>query len=255
MPIIPAGAIVAFLAVAFVIAAIWIGIRMARESGEQAEARKAADAEIARRANAKGRRFEKISDIARSREHRPMPAGVVTLREYNPLPQSDAIWKQQGSAAGNIDWTLVWAVSYKASPFTATNEPTVYMRDVIQGQRLEWRCPALKHDGLAFSFYRRHGDDTKPDEIRIEPEGTLWRRWRLEARDEALARRVFNPALCALLDKLPTPRASNTLIDERTSIMLDANGLQAILGVDDLTPDLVDLWIAVGEQLAAEAKA
>jgi len=171
------------------------------------------------------------------------------------LPQSDLIWKQQGSMVGNLDWTLTWAVSYKASPFTPVNEPTVYMRDLIQGQRLEWRCPALKHEGLAFSFYRRTGGAPKPDEIRIEPEGTLWRRWRLEARDEALARRLFSPSLCALLDKLPKPLASNTLIDERTSIMLDANGLQAILGVDNLTPDLVDLWIAVGEQLATEARA
>ena len=65
----------------------------------------------------------------------------------------------------------------------------------------------------------------------------------------ALARRVFNAELLALLEKLPLPRAGNTMIDERTVITLGPDGLQADLGVEELTPELVELWVGVGDAL------
>lgn len=251
LPIIPVGTIVAFLAVAFVASTIWIGIRAARESRQQQAARVSAQTEIVRRALAKGRSVAHLD------------SGKM-WRRHNGPPPDDTIWKMQGSAplaikagAGNgaardagIDWTLSWRIALRDTTATWDSAPTVWERDTIQGQLLSWRCPSIKTDQPAFNLYHRTNRyDKKPDEITSEADGVLWRRWRLEAKDAVLARRVFNARLCALLQELPVPRASNSLVDERTSISLGPGGLQADLGVEELTPELVDLWIEIGEQM------
>jgi len=228
MPLIPIEAIVAALAVAFVAAMIYFGVRFMRESREEKEKRAAARAEVGRRAAAKGRRIEN---------------GV-----------GHVLWTQHGTTPNGEAWTLAYCVGYHERMMQDVGRPIVVERDMITGQHLEWRCPAVKHAKLAFSFYKRTDDKKKPEEVSFDPDDELWRRWRLEARDEAIARRAFSPAVCALLTKLPLGIAWNTYIDERTSITLGSDGLLAVLGLDDVTPDLVDLWIDVNEGLAAGIK-
>ena len=242
LPVIPVGYIVAFLAVAFVAAMIWISIRAVRESREQQAAREAAHAEIMRRALAKGRSVAQL-EIGR----------IWTQRNNAPL--DDTVWRMQGNAPGSgataktgIDWTLTWRIAFRESSSESSTDVRVWNRDIIQGQLLSWSCPSIRTDAPAFRFYHRNNRyDTKPDEITSEADGPLWRRWRLEAKNPARARRVFNAELLALLEKLPVPRASNTRIDERTVISLGPEGLQADLGVEELTPELVDWWVGVGE--------
>jgi hypothetical protein len=209
---------------AFVAAMIYLGVRFAREGSEQREKVAATSADISRRAAAKGRRIEK--------------------------GQGEVIWKQQGLLAGGGAWSLAYSVSSTQGMASDVRTSPDYVRDMIAGQRLEWRCPALKRDAHVFSFHKRTDDPRKPDEVGFDPDDKLWWRWRLEARDEAVARRAFNPAACALLLKLPLGIAYNTYIDRRTSIVLGTDGLVAVLGVDEITADLVDLWIEIAETLA-----
>jgi hypothetical protein len=250
LPIIPVGYIVAFLAVAFVATMIWIGIRAVREGRDQQAARNAAHAEIMRRALAKGR------SVAQ-----PESGRIATQRVSVPL--DDTVWRMQGNAPGQgasaktgIDWTLTWRIAFRETSSDSVDGPRVWVRDIIQGQLLAWRCASIRTEQPAFTFtHRTNRYDTKPDEINSEKDGPLWRRWRLQAKDDALARRVFNAELLALLEKLPLPRASNTLVDERTVISLGPEGLQMDLGVEELTPELVDLWVGVGEALIGSSQA
>lgn len=223
MPVIPVGTLVLGLAIAFVAAMIYIGVRFMRESREQKENRAAVRAEIGRRASSKGR---------------AMADGA-----------GNVVWTQHGTLPGGEGWTLAYSVG-DHERLVGVSRPTVE-RDMIGGQQLEWRCSALKSPGYVFSFYRRTDDRKKPEEIRLEGNDLVWSRWRLEAREEATARRAFGEVVCDRLARLPRGIASNTNIDERTSITLTSDGLVAVLGLDDLTPELVDLWLEIGEGMAA----
>lgn len=222
------GELVALLAIAFVAAFVYIGFRFLRESKQQKLDREEVRAEIGRRAAAKGRRIENGT--------------------------GQILWKQQGALSGGEIWTLEYCVGYRERMKSDVLEPDIVDRDWIAGQRLEWRCAALKRDSLAFSFYKRTDDKKAPDEIAFDPDDKLWWRWRLEARDEAIARRVFSPAVCELLLRLPLGIAFNTYIDQRTSITLGTDGLVAVLGVDAITPELVELWIETAEAMVTGAK-
>jgi hypothetical protein len=244
LPVIPVGYIVALLAGALVVAGICIAIRNTRAASQQQSAREAAHAEIMRRALAKGR----------SVAH---PETGNIWRQHNRAPLDDTIWKMQGHALwpggsnkGGTDWTLAWRIAFRVANEDSEGAPIVWVRDTVQGQLLSWRCTSIKTDQQAFIVtHRINRYDKKPDEIFSESDGPLWRRWRLQAKDAELARRVFNAELCELLAKLPVQRASHSRMDERTVISLGPDGLQADLGVEELTPELVDLWVGVGEGL------
>ena len=69
-----------------------------------------------------------------------------------------------------------------------------------------------------------------------------------------MARRTFSDAVCEALAMLPAERASNTLQDKRTSIILGPEGLVAKLGVLDPGPEVVELWIGICESVADAIK-
>lgn len=220
-----AGTLVGFLAAAFVAAMIYIGVRFLRESKAQRLDRAAVREEIGRRAAAKGRRIENGS--------------------------GEEIWTMHGALPGGEAWTLAYKVGYATSVMSENlSHPDSVHRDWLAGQRLEWRCPTLKRDALAFSFYKRTDRKIRPGEVTFDPSDQLWQRWRLEASDEATARRVFGTAASALLLKLPLRRYRNADIDQRTSITLGTDGLVAVLGLDDLTPELAELWIEAAQAMA-----
>lgn len=201
---------------------VWIGIRVFRESKQQHLERQAVIEEVASRARAKGRRFAK--------------------------------------GTGEIDWIVegtlpdrgAWSLTCRAENMSAgLGKP--HRRDTISSHSLKWQAPAIRRDRQAFRFERR-SEEAPPGELSLEGNEALWRRWRLVAQDEALARRVFDAAVCALLEKLPPPFASNTCEDERTSIVLGPGGLEFVLGVNNPGAGLADLIIAICEAIAEREK-
>lgn len=218
-----AGTLVAFLAVAFVAVVIYMGVRFKREVREQEQARAAVQEEVRRCAAAKGRRFE---------------SGT-----------GEAVWTIHGKLSDG----QAWALAYKAG-YATRGTPRVIQRDWLFGERLDWRCPAFKRDALAFSFYKRIDGKKRQDELAFDEGDELWQRWRLEARDEATARRAFGADASALLLKLPLARYGNVNIDQNTSISLGKDGIVATVGTDGLTPELVDLWIEIAQTVAAAIK-
>ena len=226
MPIIPVGAVVAMLAVAFVVASIYMVVRMAREAGKAAEKRQKNRALIEQRAAASGRSFRH--------------------------GQGEEIWRQQGKTRTGLAWTLTYEIAFK-DHWDTTDGPTTRIPDGIAGQSLQWHCPDLKCEREPFRFCSREVDAKAP-EIMIDPEHPLWGRWRLEVNDEALARRAFSPAVCESLAMLPAQAASNTEQDRRTSIVLSGLGLSGKLGVYEPKADLVDRWIEICESITVQSQ-
>ncbi len=207
---------------AFVIAMFYIVLRMARASGDTNKERLATRAEIGRRAAAKGRSFEAGRNLA--------------------------AWTVRGTLPGGEAWTLAYSVARDSDPSTADRI------DWLEGQQLEWRCPALEREARVFSFFSGTGEQKRAALGRLPAEKEIWQRWRLEFRDgpnEAIARRAFGPATCALLARLPSGMNFSRHIDRRTSMTCGGDGLVAVLGVDELTAELVDLWIEIAETVAS----
>ena len=226
MPIIPVGTVVATLAVAFVVASIYIVVRMAREAGRAAQRQERNRALIEERATANGRSFR--------RGH------------------GEEIWRQEGKTKTGLAWTLSYEIALK-DRWDTTDGPTTRVPDGIAGQSLQWRCAELKRQGEPFRFCSREVE-AKAAEIRIDPEHPLWGRWRLEVNDEALARRAFSPAVCESLAMLPKEAASNTQQDRRTAIVLSGLGMSGVLGVYEPKADLVERWIEICESIAVQAQ-
>lgn len=222
------GALAALFGVAFLITLIYMFIRLGKEAREQEQARVDARADIRRRAIAAGRRM--VDGTGRTQ------------------------WTQHGTLADGTPWTLVHWTALKPGYDPKDNHPS-YRLDTMSGAHLEWRCPALARTQAAFSFHRRPRGRRTPTEVTMEGDGEFWTRWRLEAGDEATARRAFTPTVCALLAQIPRPIATNLGLDERTSIVLGSEGLVSVLGVYNLMPDIVDVWIRANEAIAEALKA
>lgn len=218
------GEIAAFLALAFVASFAYMLVRMRRESREQDGARVDAAVEIRRRAAAKGRRFE--------------PG------------RGDVQWTQQGTDPAGMAWTLSHKVGSRESEAVNLATRSRSELDYTFGQTLVWSCPSLERKALAFALYRRTDDKPAPREVALG-EHPAWWRWRVESHEPDLARRAFGPTAETLLEKLPLRKYANSSIDERTWIQLHDRGLVVEVGIDELTPDLVDHVIALGEAVAA----
>ena len=211
--------------IGFVVVFVYGAVRAMGNAQEHKQEQKDQRKEIARRALAKGWGY-----------------APVIGREWD--------WKIHGKTQGGLPWTMVFSIAIRDVYPDGLNNPKQRAFDTINGQQLEWRCPALQRGDHVFSFFRRTGSESAP-EVRMEGTPAVWSRWRVESRDEALARRAFSPAVCALLEKLPPAYAKNTFEDQRTSITYGTDGLVSVRGAYFPEPDVVDLWIQINDALAA----